>query len=807
VLRLSLLFFLFVAGLWQYSSAQQLNVLASDTKLPLESALIFHPKSKSQLITDAAGKADISGWKGLDKIHIHAFGYTELVKSYEELAAMGFEVRLNPLLFSLQESVVSATRWNQNRSEIPSKITVISAEERKIFNPQTAADLLGTSGEVFIQKSQQGGGSPMIRGFSTNRLLYTVDGVRMNTAIFRSGNLQNVISLDPFATQSTEVFFGPGSIIYGSDAIGAVMSFQTLAAEFVDRSKQAPVTGNVTLRGSTANKEKTGHAHLSYGGKNWSGVSSFSRHDFGDLRMGTRGPEEFLRPNYVERIGNKDVLVENTNPLLQVPSGYDQINLMQKLRFKPSERWDLQYAFHFSETSPYSRYDRLIRFRPNGQPRSAEWKYGPQIWMMNHLRARHVGNGKWYDELSVNLAYQKFEESRIDRNFNDPIRRTRTEKVDAYSVNMDLTKGFGSKGKLFYGLEWVRNDVHSTGSDENIDSGITDQGPARYPNSEWSSYAAYGTYQHRISPQSLLQAGLRYNYFRLYADFSNNVGFYPLPFVTSENRNAATTFSTGWVWTPGNSWTMHLNASTGFRSPNVDDIGKFFDSEPGTVMVPNPDLLPEYAYNLEANVGKVIGDRIMLDLTGYYTYLDDALVRRSFQLGGQDSILYDGELSKVLALQNAAFVQIVGLQAAVEVKFTRELSLTSRLNIQKGTEEMENGDKSPSRHAPPTFGQTRLEFKKENWWLMLYSDYSGGFSFEQLPLEERGKPELYAVDANGNPYSPSWATINLKGYWKINKLLSTSLGFENLTDVRYRTYSSGIAAPGRNFILSLMANF
>jgi hemoglobin/transferrin/lactoferrin receptor protein len=143
----------------------------------------------------------------------------------------------------------------------------------------------------------------------------------------------------------------------------------------------------------------------------------------------------------------------------------------------------------------------------------------------------------------------------------------------------------------------------------------------------------------------------------------------------------------------------------------------------------------------------------------------------------------------------------------VEVKFTRELSLTSRLNIQKGTEEMENGDKSPSRHAPPTFGQTRLEFKKENWWLMLYSDYSGGFSFEQLPLEERGKPELYAVDANGNPYSPSWATINLKGYWKINKLLSTSLGFENLTDVRYRTYSSGIAAPGRNFILSLMANF
>src|SRR5690606_22275722 len=94
--------------------------------------------------------------------------------------------------------------------------------------PQTAADMLAGSGEVFVQKSQLGGGSPMIRGFATNRLLYAVDGVRMNTAIFRAGNLQNVINLDPFATESVEVIFGPGSVMYGRDAIGGVMSFQTL---------------------------------------------------------------------------------------------------------------------------------------------------------------------------------------------------------------------------------------------------------------------------------------------------------------------------------------------------------------------------------------------------------------------------------------------------------------------------------------------------------------------------------------------------------------------------------------------------
>lgn len=110
--------------------------------------------------------------------------------------------------FILDDVVISATRWRQTTDNVPSKIISISPEEINLQNPQTAADLLNISGKVFIQKSQQGGGSPMIRGFATNRLLYTVDGVRMNTAIFRGGNLQNVINLDPLATERAEVFSG-----------------------------------------------------------------------------------------------------------------------------------------------------------------------------------------------------------------------------------------------------------------------------------------------------------------------------------------------------------------------------------------------------------------------------------------------------------------------------------------------------------------------------------------------------------------------------------------------------------------------
>lgn len=802
-----LIFFLAINFACGNGYSQTITVLDMDNKSPLEFTAISQSKNNLIVFTDESGKADISSFVRSDKVEIRLYGYKPKVRTFKELEDKGYTVFLESTTIALEQTVVSATKWSQSRQEIPARITSITKEERELLNPQTAADLLGISGEVFIQKSQQGGGSPMIRGFSTNRLLYTVDGVRMNTAIFRSGNLHNVISLDPFATESTEVFFGPGSIIYGSDAIGAVMSFQTLQPEFSEDDNLL-LKGSATLRTSTANSERTGHVHLKYGGKKWAAVSSISRNDYGDLRMGSRGPEIFLRPTFVVREGDQDVVRENPDPRIQAPTSYDQYNIMQKIRFSPNRKWDFHYGFHYSASSEFDRYDRLTRVRPNGLPASGEWKYGPQTWMMNHFKISHTADQPGiFDQFTLSLALQNFGESRIDRNFNNPNRRTRVEEVDAYSANLDFLKELPNDAKVFYGLEYVFNDVRSTGTSENILTGATNTAAARYPMATWNSYAAYGTYQKKISPSSLLQAGLRYSRFGIRADFSNNQDFYPLPFDQSQNEEGALTASTGWVFTPDNTWTFHLNASTGFRAPNVDDIGKVFDSEPGTVMIPNPNLQAEYAYNLEANAGKVINENIMVDLTAYYTLLENGLVRRKATLNGQDSIIYDGELSRVLSLQNAAFVRILGLQAALEIKIDDHFTFSSRLNIQKGTEEMEDGQQSPSRHAPPTFGVTRLEYKREKIRAQLYSEYAGGFSFEQLPLEERGKPELYAVDENGNPISPSWATLNLKGFYQLLPNVSLSVGMENITDVRYRTYGSGIAAPGRNFLVALTASF
>ena len=165
---------------------------------------------------------------------------------------------------NLDEVVVAVNKWEQKLNEVPNKITKVSKTEILRNNPQTAADLLNQTGTVFIQKSQLGGGSPMIRGFATNRILLVIDGVRMNNAIYRSGNLQNIISIDALSTQTAEVIFGPGSLIYGSDAIGGVMDFHTLDARF-DKEKKMFVGGSALARYSTANKENTFHADIKIG--------------------------------------------------------------------------------------------------------------------------------------------------------------------------------------------------------------------------------------------------------------------------------------------------------------------------------------------------------------------------------------------------------------------------------------------------------------------------------------------------------------------------------------------------------------
>ncbi|WP_372974933.1 TonB-dependent receptor plug domain-containing protein [Muriicola sp.] len=786
--------------------SQEIRVLDGETSQPLVNALLYNDSRSKTVLTDMEGKCDLSVFTPSERITISHMGYEPRITNKSQIRRRNNNVYLIPRTEQLDAVVMSISKWEQQKKDIPQKIESISAGDIAFTNPQTAADLLLNSGQIFVQKSQLGGGSPMIRGFATNRLVLSVDGVRMNNAIFRGGNLQNVISIDPFTIKNTEVVFGPGSVIYGSDAIGGVMNFYTLQPHF-PRADTLVVSGNGNLRFASANREATLHGDVSVSSKHWSSLSSVSYNRFGDLRMGSHGPERYLRPNYVIREDGTDVLVANDRPRNQVPTGYDQINFLQKISHRPDTDWQYDLGLYYSETSEYSRYDRLIRPDREGSGlRSAEWYYGPQKWFMGNFQAYHKGENRFYDGLKLTTAYQFFEESRNDRDFQDPeLNRTR-EQVDALSLNLDFENRRIGALRLYYGGEYIFNYVNSEGSVFNIETLEEQRAASRYPDgSTWQTLAGYLNAEYKAMPNLTLLSGFRYSHVWINADFETT--FYPFPFSRANLDNGALTGSLGLSWFPDQTLQVTLNGSTGFRAPNIDDIGKVFDSEPGSVVVPNPDLEPEYAYNVDLGIRKNIKDKAVLMANAFYTYLVDALVRRDFTFNGEREINYNGELSNVQAIQNAAKAFVYGFEFGAQVSLNSEMQITSNLTITRGTEEDDSGQESAARHAAPTFGDLHYIWTTPRLKTDLFLVYNGEIRFEDLALSERSKDYIYDLDADGNPYSPSWYTLNLRSQFKLSDALTASLTLENLTDQRYRPYSSGIAAPGINFIVALGYTF
>jgi hemoglobin/transferrin/lactoferrin receptor protein len=224
-------------------------------------------------------------------------------------------------------------------------------------------------------------------------------------------------------------------------------------------------------------------------------------------------------------------------------------------------------------------------------------------------------------------------------------------------------------------------------------------------------------------------------------------------------------------------------------------------------MLPNPNLQAEYAYNADFGTVFIIEKILKIEFSAYYTHLNNAMVRRNFSWGGSDSIIYKGELSQVQAIQNAAMARVYGLHSGLELKLSNRLLFTNDINFQQGFEEMDNGSVSPSRHAAPFFGISRLQYRLNTLIMETNIQYQGKREYEDLAIEERGKTEIYAKDENGLNYAPSWYTLNFKLQYQVTNWLRINTGIENITDRRYRPYSSGLSGAGRNVYISLNVKF
>lgn len=792
--------FLVIAFSWISLMAwtQNIQVVDSESGKGVEKVFIYNKKRNITTETDVRGYFDISLFGSSKQLILKRYGYKEkkvALKSFNEKIIL-----LEPMFIGLEKVVISANKWESNIAEVPNKITALSAKEITYNNPQTMADVMASSGKLFVQKSQMGGGSPMIRGFAANSILLVLDGVRMNNLIYRSGNLQNIITVDANAIESAEVVFGPGSMIYGSDALGGVIDMHTQSPRIT--GKQNHLSVNALVRYASANHEKTAHVDMNYERGRWGFLTSLSFTDFDDLRMGSHQHDDYQRGIYSHRINGQDTVMQNSQPNLQKQTAYHQFNMMQKVRFRVDDQLNFNYQLMFSNSSDIPRYDRLIQ-KKGGQLKYATWYYGPQLFLMNSFRMDYTNPTLFFDKLRVNIAHQNLEESRHDRKFGKDFLRSRTERVNTYNLYVDIEKSINEHSFLFYGLEFVANTLTSQGIKKNI---ITQEEKAiapRYPDGDnyYQTLGAYVLYKNNLSSHVTLQAGVRYSHINMYSSFGN-VNFYQLPFHTITLNTGSTTGNIGMVFRTQHQWSFHLNASSGFRAPNVDDMAKVFDSEPGNVVVPNTNLKPEYAYSTDFTIKKDVG-KGSVEATVFYTYLDDAMVRRDFVFNGSDSIMYDGTMSKVSALVNAGHANIYGGSFYGKVLLYPNIMAYGNITFTKGKDDQKN----TLRHVAPTFLNAGVSYFTNRLKTDLYVNYNAAIKYEDLALSERKKFHIYALDEHQQPYSPSWWTLNLKSSYQINTFLSVQLGVENILDVRYRPYSSGMVAAGRNFIFSLRSKF
>lgn len=831
-------------------SSITITVVDGDTKEPLIGVSIYTNDNKFVVQTDIDGKASIPDLAHREELNFSYVGYSELKVPY-------FEIRRGERTIKMYSEnvimgVVVIGRTDAAEEELPYVIDRISAEKIASRNSQNSADILGEHADVYVQKSQMGGGSPIIRGFEANKVLLVLDGIRLNNAIYRNGHLQNAITVDASMLEQVEVIYGPGSLMYGSEALGGVVHFRSREPKVSFSYTDVLTDTRAFTRFSSANLEKTVHFDFEYGVKEWASLTSFTYSDFGDLKSGSKRPDEYpdfgKRSHFITTNG-VDQISEVGNPNIQKGGSYSQIDFLQKIKYQPKESLYFVANFQYSSSSNIPRFDNLLDTLESADKlKWAEWYYGPQKRLMTSLKMKAFAPKLLYDKATVIGAFQLVEEDRLKRRFRRDRRIFNLEDVLVYSLTADFDKELdkGGKNTLSYGLDGNYNQVFSEAGDLDVETGeIRREEFTRYPSdhSTMLSYAGYLNYRWKgLDSMLVFNIGARYTFTDLFAKYKESdlsMVQWPESYTTTgvSSSNAALTYGAGLSFTTRDNWQIQLLASTAFRSPNIDDFAKL-RIQGGQVILPNTDLKPENSKSVEATLAKTIGSvnttALKLSTTGFYTIVEDVIVRQAGYAPNGDSTLWipsEGEFFDVQQNFNAESGFIYGASANVLLQIKEKWKLTSGLSYTKGRVNFKNDvidTLVAMAHIPPMYGQTSLSYTSKKIRLEAVAKYNtakpiGEFAVNNITknadtgtmeIDVEGtsdNPELAIAYKEGNEViyegTYAWTTFNLYGSFAFNDKFSIDLAVENITDIHYRHFGSGISAPGRNFILTLRGKF
>ena len=815
--RLIILLFFFST----LSFGQQITVKDENTNENLPDVVIFNENKSQSIITDLDGVVDLSLFSSDENIFFQLLGYSTLeILKIEVLN--GTTIYLQSEIQNLEEVILSVARSESNVNQIAEKVSVIKSEDLFLSSPASGAELLELSPGVRVQKSQGGGGSPIIRGFEANRVLIVVDGVRMNNAIYRSGHLQNSITIDPNNIERAEVIFGSSSVGYGSDALGGVIHYYTKSPILKGSEK---IKSSFTSNYTSANQGLSNNFITNYSSENWGSITSLSISKFGEIKMGEDRDHGFdnwgLTPLYSEnsRYSYYSQPSTNSNENVQKNTGYSQVDLFQKFLVKLGDTNLLNINIQFSESSDIDRFDQLSITKGNSL-KFSEWYYGPQKRLLISPSLKIFPNRKFMKKGVITFGFQKINESRIKRKFNALNRSHQIEDLKVFSLNGDFDTSFNDEHSISYGVESTYNYNYSKAYDQIIETqgdeitGLSKKFaiPTRYPSngSSYTSFASYVNWSWNMSEFFTFNVGTRLTFTGLKASWNDIISVNPQLSEVNLNSKALTT-TVSIKLRPSKRVQINTVLSSGFRNPNIDDIGKIRENN-GLLVVPNTFLKPEYAYNLDLGIDfRSLNNRNYISLRGFSTIIsrhigrDEYVVFSDITTPDLSTVIYNGEEVTTISNKNLGNRFIHGFSIDGFSQINNNLKFDYGITYTEGDK---NETYGPLPSISPLFGSIALSYSKRGVNLKAIYKFSeakspGEYSFGG----EDGLDETpFTINSEGLlSYlgTPKWSDLSIYGSKNISSNVTLRIGLTNVFDTHYRTFASGISAPGRSFQLGL----
>ena len=755
-------------------NAQEIILLDALTELPIEGVSVSSKTKDLGVISNNMGITNLSVFSSKETLIIQHI-------AYQKIEQIKSSIQQKTIFLVLKTHSLENVEITESKESLKSTLKHLKITPAIMLKSQSAqtSDLLEKTLGVSIQNSQNGGGSPNLRGMEANRLLIVVDGIPLNNTIFRSGHLQSTATINPIFLKDAEVLFGPASVAYGNGAMGGAILFSTKRPENKNSTQftQQYESSSDAVFTSIISNYKT---------NNSANISGFSLKSYGNLKMGSNRKHGF------KNWGKEAIITENN---IQKGTAYQQADFFHKTLFKLSNTNFLLFNSQFSTSSNINRFDKLNDIK-DGEQKYKNWYYGPQKRFFQSARLKNYFPNFASDESVFTVAYQNIKESRHKQKNGDELLNNRTETLHILDFKSDFLKQF-NRFKLNYGFDSRFQKLNSTAnlSDKNTHFYNT----TRYPDGGANviNNAIYSQINLDCTKNLLLLVGSRYSINSLSATFQDTTVIH-LPFNGIRVHNKSLSNSLQLVYKYNPSLRINGAVSNGFRNPNTDDIGKVFSKNDLSVIVPNNNLSPEKSLNIETGIHLKIKNIITVQLQIFQTQITDAIERREATLNELDSMNYDGEMMKIMMNTNIGRATIKGLNFAYQLKINKQFSHNTIINALHG----ETVDGLPLAHIPPTSITSTLNYEYNNQAISLSTHYNA--LKKAIDYDLGGVDNLEEATQIGNP---SWYTLSLKYSNSLDKNLTFIAGIQNIMDIHYKTFGSGISASGRNFTLSLRANF